>query len=110
MRFDLPESIEAMRAGRKTQTRRQSTYWVEKRPGSRITIVYKGKLLGWATIVDRYQQRLYRMTDNEVMAEGYTDLDAFLKAWASLYPPRDWKKMLNTLVTVVEFGDIKWRA
>jgi len=109
MRFDLPESIEAMRAGRKTQTRRRSTYWLGKCVGSRITIAHRGQLVGWATVHDTYQQRLYRMTDNEAMAEGYADLDAFLKAWASLYPPRNWQKMLDTIVTVVEFGNIRWR-
>ncbi len=48
MRFDLAESIQAMREGRKTQTRRRSPYWLKKRPGSRISIVHQGQYLGTA--------------------------------------------------------------
>ena len=108
MRFDLPESIEAMRAGRKTQTRRRSTYWLKKQRGSRITIVHKGKLLGWATVYGTRRQRVVDMSPDEVRAEGYTTWIDFNHALYTLYPDEASQPFRE--MTVIEFGDIKWRA
>jgi len=108
MRFDLPESIEAMREGRKTQTRRRSTYWLKKQPGSRITIVHKGKLLGWATVIRAYRQRVVDMTPTEVRAEGYKAWIDFNHALWELYPD-DQPGLPFLEMTAIEFGDIKWK-
>ena len=104
MRFDLPESIEAMRAGRKTQTRRPDPrgFWLAKKPGSAITIVHKGTLLGRATVV-RVWRELLGFADWK--AEGYPGPLEFGSAWDALYP----KAEGTDKVTVIEFKDVRWR-
>lgn len=110
MRFDLPESIEAMREGRKTQTRRRPTYWLKKQPGSRITIIHNGKLLGWATVLSVRQQNLEDMRESEAQAEGYDCRACFFEALYRLYPDWDsWADICCESMVVIEFGDIKWR-
>jgi hypothetical protein len=108
MRFDLPESIEAIRKGYKKQTRRRSTYWLKKRPGSRITIVHQGKLLGWATVRRTWRQRPIDMPQEDAWAEGYRNLGEFFVALEHLYPD-EYLTLVNQEMTVIEFGDIKWR-
>lgn len=104
MRFDLPESITAMRACRKTQTRRRSSYWLEKKPGDRITIVHKGEYLGHATVVRTWEHEEWHMTSAEAQAEGYPDLYRFWEAWGKLYPGQ-----VTYPIIAIEFGNIKWR-
>ena len=101
MRFDLPESITAMREGRKTQTRRRSSYWLQKKPGSRITIVHQGQYLGHATIVGAWVERL---KDADYEAEGYPTWQHFWHAWWSMYPDAE---DLDG-VTAIEFKDVTW--
>lgn len=104
MRFDLPESIATMRAGRKTQTRRPDPggFWLAKEPGSTITIVHKGTELGRATVVQTWRERIY---STNFAAEGYPSLWTFWLVWLSLYP----KAIDSDEVTVIEFKDIRWR-
>jgi len=104
MRFDLSESIEAMRQGQKTQTRRRSDYWF-KRLGKRITIVHLGQLLGWATVRRVWRQELATMTHEEARAEGYETITDFRTALRQLYGPEadDY-----THLVAIEFGDIEW--
>ncbi len=105
MRFDLPESIEAMRAGRKTQTRRRDErgFWLAKRPGSTITIVHQGRYLGQATVCRTWRERHVYYAD--WLAEGYETWPDFWQTWQRLYPES------NDLdeVTVIEFKDVRWR-
>lgn len=104
MRFDLPESIKALRAGRKTQTRRRSTYWLKKQLGDRITIVHNGEYLGWAEVREVGRHLLGEMNTASARAEGYESLGDFLRAWQELYGPLD----LSEEVIVVRFGDLHW--
>jgi hypothetical protein len=105
MRFDLPESIEMMRAGRKTQTRRRSGYWLRKKPGDRITIMHQGEYLGWTLVVSSHRERLGLITDAGAYAEGYQSQLAFLRAWKRLYAG----SLLTDEVTVIEFEPVRWR-
>jgi hypothetical protein len=105
MRFDLPESIAAMRTGRKKQTRRRSPYWLNKKPGDRITIVHKGEYLGHATVVRAWEHRLGQMREPAAQAEGYKNLMGFLIAWADLYS----HVRLSETVYAIEFKDIRWK-
>lgn len=107
MRFDLPESITAMRAGHKTQTRRRSPYWLQKNPGDRITIVHRGEYLGHATVVRTWQQEGRDMTEAEARAEGYDSLWGFWRAWGSIHA-RTTDELVKPLIAI-EFRDIKWR-
>ena len=101
MRFDLPESIDAMLAGRKTQTRRRSPYWLKKRPGSTITIQHQGRQIGQATVLRTWSERV---ADADWKAEGYPSWRRFWHAWWTLYPTaKD-----SDAVTVVEFGPVRW--
>jgi hypothetical protein len=115
MRFDLPESITAMRAGRKIQTRRPSAYWLKKQPGDRITIVHKGEYLGHATVVRTWTQEHWQMVHAEALAEGYPNRDAFWEAWRHLYPEApaptaDFAAADEKLsFVVIEFKDIRWK-
>lgn len=102
MRFDLPESIEAMRVGRKTQTRRRSAYWLKKTPGSTITIVHRGKQIGRATVKRVWPARILFA---DVQAEGYPSWQHFWQAWLSMYPDAE----DSDVVTVISFEDIRWR-
>lgn len=104
MRFDLPESITAMRAGRKTQTRRRSTYWLKKHPGDRITIVHQGEYLGWARVDFIWRQRLSDMEDLEAQLEGYDSRGDFYDAWRSLYGDIS----LDEVVVAISFYDLHW--
>lgn len=106
MRFDLIESIEALRAGRKTQTRRRSAYWLKKQPGDRITIAHKGEYLGYATVVRTWRQTLGEMFPSEACVEGYTGVADFLMAWVGMYPDAT----AQDEVTAIEFKDIRWKA
>jgi len=109
MRFDLPESITAMREGRKTQTRRRSTFWLKKEPGSHITIVHRGELLGMARVVATRRQCLADVRESEAQAEGYDCRACFFEALYKLYPGWDsWADIRDEEVTVVEFTDITW--
>ena len=105
MRFDLPESIAAMRSGRKTQTRRRNVaFWLKKKYGSRITIVHQGEYLGWARVSRVRAQRLGDMTEPEGRAEGYRSLSAFYDAWGRLYGTRD----MGEMVVAISFYDVHW--
>ena len=107
MRFDLKESIEALRAGRKSQTRRRdpSGFWLEKEPGSRITIEHGGKRLGMAEIKQTWRQCLGDVGDAAAKAEGYESRAAFVAAWTAMYPDAD---VINDWVTAIEFGPVRW--
>ena len=105
MRFDLPESITAMRAGTKTQTRRRSAYWLKKKPGDRITVVHQGETLGWARVFRVWQQRLVDMTEYAAIREGYASRADFLAAWQKLYGEPD----LDEVVVAISFYDVHWR-
>ena len=107
MRFDLPDSIAAMRAGTKTQTRRRdaSGFWLRKRHGSRITVKHKGEHLGWAVVKATWRERLGELTSISAEAEGYPALMAFLDAWKRMYPEAE----LSDNLTVLEFGPVHWR-
>lgn len=108
MRFDLPESITAMRKGLKCQTRRRDgrLFWFFKPPGSRITIVHNGEYLGYAIVRTTWRHQFVTIGEGTAKAEGYASAAAFQKAWRKMYPnarPDDW-------VTAIEFGDIRWRG
>lgn len=105
MRFDLPESIEAMRAGAKTQTRRRSAYWLKKQPGDRITVVHQGVNLGWTRVVMVRDQWLTYITLAEAHAEGYESREQFFAAWRDLYG----EHRMASFVTVIEFEPVRWR-
>ncbi len=107
MRFDLVESIDAMRAGRKSQTRRRSKYWLKKQRGDRITIMHQGEYLGWAEVrYFPYRQQLAAMTHFCAKAEGYQSLRHFFDAWWQLYPDCPG----NEEVTVIVFNNLHWVA
>ena len=108
MRFDLPESIQAMREGRKVQTRRRSDYFYGKE-GYDAIIVHDGARLGRLRIKETWKQPLYTMTDEDAWAEGYDSLEKFLGAFFELYHWKDWREMIGTTVTVIEFDDIRWK-
>ena len=104
MRFDLRESIEAMRAGRKTQTRRPDPrgFWLAKKPGSAITIVHNGEQLGRATVVRTWRAPISAAAWRE---EGYPSRLHFWHTWQALYP----KAQGSDMVTAIEFKDVRWR-
>ena len=105
MRFDLEESIAAMKRGDKTQTRRRSPYWLNKKPGDRITIVHKGEYLGYATVVRTWEHALGSTTEGEARAEGYDGWHTFSAVWWGMHPDAI---ALDT-VYAIEFKDIRWK-
>jgi hypothetical protein len=102
MRFDLPESIAAMRAGTKTQTRRRNAYWLGKKPGDRITVVHKGTYLGWTRVVKVWQHLLENITLEEAQAEGYASTMEFMNAWCGL------GNAMYDQVVAIEFEPVRW--
>ena len=105
LRFDLPESIEAIRVGRKTQTRRRNVeFWLKKKRGDRITIVDRGWYLGWGRVQTVWTQLLGDMTSFEADREGYDSLRDFLRAWQRLYGKPD----LDEGMVVISFYDVHW--
>ncbi len=109
MRFDLPESIHAMQRGQKKRTTRRSRYWLEKKPGSRITIVHDGKLLGRATVKGTRTQIPMEMTADDARDEGYDNIGQFFAAMNRLYP-KEYFELMEQEMVVVEFWDIRWNG
>lgn len=105
MRFDLPESIQAMREGHKTMTRRRNKYWLRKKRRSRITIVHQGRYLGTAMVMGTWTHQLGEVTTVDARAEGYANLWDFVEAWRGLYGSWD----DDEEVCAIAFTDIRWR-
>ena len=108
MRFDLPESIAAMRAGAKTQTRRRNAYWMRKKRGDRITVVHKGKYLGWTKVVRVWELgNVLATSTEEAQAEGYESSADFIHAWAKLYGEDTFAH--DTTIVAIEFEAGRWK-
>jgi hypothetical protein len=50
------------------------------------------------------------MTETDASAEGYYALLAFHQAWHQLYSYENGEREMDRVVTVIEFGDIRWRV
>lgn len=90
-----------MLARRKTQTRRISLY--EYREGSIQSIrdnYLPGPAKGYVKIQRKYKQKLGEITDSEIRAEGFNNLEDFKQAWLDSYGV--WNP--DQLVTAYEFS------
>ena len=121
-----PEMIEAIKAGKKTQTRRpvkpgDFQLWDHSpvRPSARVITVCDGKGRVRWRIYGRYSicpgrgkdrvglilltgirsEHVNQISEQDALAEGFENREAFLAAWKALYP----KGNLEANVWVLEF-------
>lgn len=86
--------------GSKTQTRRRCINKTRYRVGSiqPVKASYYQKAQGHIQIKRRFEQRLADMTEEEALAEGFSNLEEFRKEW-----PRITKQPLDLQETVTAY-------
>jgi hypothetical protein len=77
--------VDAVKAQHKTVTRRHVNTWQLLKPGDRLTLIEKGMglpkgakqvVLAEVEVVDNRVERLMWINDDDVVAEGFPDMDA----------------------------------
>ncbi len=117
----MPEMVDAIMDGRKTQTRRFSDrydvgdlLWVKERYDPNIFYAYrpwkspifmpKRQARIWLRVTGKKQERLLDITDADAKAEGVDGKGAFCILWCQLYDSKQGKRLKdNPLVWVYEF-------
>lgn len=117
-----PAMIEAIKAGRKTQTRRpvKAGEWlsqpiafdlrlevVDRNHRSKWTLGYRYSLcsgrgkprVGLVQLTGIRKEAVAEISEQDALAEGFENREAFLTAWKALYPKSD----LQENVWVLEF-------
>lgn len=83
-RMSVSMTVDAVRARRKTVTRRHPDTWKDLKPGDRLTLIEKGMglpkgakqvIVCEVEIVDVRVEPLWEVTDEEVIREGFTTDD-----------------------------------
>ena len=72
----IPEMQQAIRDGRKTETRRTNLKWLKVKKGDRLRVLKSGGLMLVAT-EDARKERLHNITEDAARAEGVEPLHYF---------------------------------
>ncbi len=91
-RMSCSITVDAVRARAKTVTRRHVDTWTDLKPGDRLTLIEKGMglkkgekqvVLAEVEVLNNTVQPLYDITYEDVLREGFTDMDEwdFIDMW-----------------------------
>lgn len=91
-RMSCSMTIDAVRTRRKTVTRRSADAWHDLQPGDHLTLVEKAMglpkgstqvVLAEVEVIDVRVEPLYDITDDDIQAEGFGDMDLadFIDMW-----------------------------
>ncbi|MBT0160697.1 ASCH domain-containing protein [Candidatus Bathyarchaeota archaeon A05DMB-2] len=76
--------INAIREGRKTQTRRTHRHTWQLGKTYAVRTSYFGKPEGYIRILRKFKQRLGGISAEDVRKEGYNSLEEFKQAWTAI--------------------------
>ena len=110
-------TVDAVRARTKTVTRRHASTWATLKPGDRLTLIERGMglkrgekqvVLAEVEVVDNRVEPLTWITDDDVVREGFVDMDAdeFVAMWVDAHGVKftEWDGLLR-----YEVRRIEWR-
>lgn len=127
-RMSCSMTVDAVRARRKTVTRRHVDTWRTLRPGDRLTLVEKGMglakwekqvVLAEVEVVDVRVEPIRAVTPGEIAAEGFDPEEWAPIEWATWWAghhhyriaihPRSWTPVNVDDLAVVKCRRIEWR-
>jgi hypothetical protein len=98
--------LAAIKAGRKTMTRRVAKHWGALKPGALLQVVQDRSV--WLRVVGVQRERLHDMERADYIEEGFKTKAEFVKLWDSLHGQRDPQNAwaMNPMVWVIVFERI----